>query len=88
MKYCVLRGIYGLCVVLLAGCAAIERAPLTPMQLQQGAAQSRETYQRTEAELTANLIRRVQLRGDHTLDILLLSGGGQNGAYGIGFLRG
>jgi hypothetical protein len=27
-------------------------------------------------------------RGDRTLDLLLLSGGGQHGAYGVGFLRG
>jgi len=36
----------------------------------------------------ARLARRAVRRGDRTLDILLLSGGGQNGAYGIGFLRG
>lgn len=75
-------------VALLAGCAAIERAPLTPQQLQQDADTSRIVYQRTEAELVGGLAKRAQLRGDHTLDILLLSGGGQNGAYGIGFLRG
>lgn len=88
MRYRVLHGFWMLCSLLLAGCAAIERAPLTPMQLQQDALQSRETYQRTQADLMASLVKRVQLRGDHTLDILLLSGGGQNGAYGIGFLRG
>jgi hypothetical protein len=27
-------------------------------------------------------------RGDRTLDVLLLSGGGQHGAYGVGYLRG
>ena len=32
--------------------------------------------------------RRAATRGDRTLDLLLLSGGGQHGAYGIGFLRG
>ena len=34
------------------------------------------------------LARRAVARGDRALDILLLSGGGQHGAYGIGFLRG
>jgi hypothetical protein len=36
----------------------------------------------------ARLVRRVQRRGDRTVDILFLSGGGQHGAYGAGFLRG
>jgi hypothetical protein len=34
------------------------------------------------------LARRAALRGDRTLDLLFLSGGGQHGAYGAGFLRG
>lgn len=34
------------------------------------------------------LVRRSVVRGDHMLDLLYLSGGGQHGAYGIGFLRG
>ena len=32
--------------------------------------------------------RRAARRGDRTLDVLILSGGGQHGAYGAGFLRG
>ncbi|MCC7051822.1 MAG: patatin-like phospholipase family protein [Gemmatimonadaceae bacterium] len=38
--------------------------------------------------VVARLARRAVASPDHSLDILLLSGGGQNGAYGIGFLRG
>jgi len=38
--------------------------------------------------VVARLARRVVARPDHTVDILLLSGGGQNGAYGVGFVRG
>jgi hypothetical protein len=34
------------------------------------------------------LVARVWERGDNALDILLLSQGGQDGAYGAGFLRG
>jgi hypothetical protein len=34
------------------------------------------------------LANRALARGDRTLDLLLLSGGGQHGAYGVGFLRG
>lgn len=45
------------------------------------------------AEISADrildqLVKRAALRGDRTLDILLLSGGGEYGAYGTGFLRG
>ena len=38
--------------------------------------------------IVERLVRRVVARGDRTLDILILSGGGQHGAYGAGFLRG
>ncbi|HEX5631787.1 MAG TPA: patatin-like phospholipase family protein, partial [Gemmatimonadales bacterium] len=34
------------------------------------------------------LARRAAARGDGALDLLFLSGGGQHGAYGAGFLRG
>jgi len=34
------------------------------------------------------LTARAQTGGDNTLDLLILSGGGQNGAWGTGFLRG
>jgi predicted acylesterase/phospholipase RssA len=36
----------------------------------------------------ARLVRRTVARGDRTIDVLMLSGGGQNGAFGVGFLRG
>jgi hypothetical protein len=42
----------------------------------------------TVRRLVELLAQRVRERRDATLDILLLSGGGQNGAYGAGFLRG
>jgi predicted acylesterase/phospholipase RssA len=42
----------------------------------------------TRDSIVERLVRRVIRRGDRTLDVLLLSGGGQNGAFGAGFLRG
>ncbi|QOY85891.1 patatin-like phospholipase family protein [Paludibaculum fermentans] len=38
--------------------------------------------------LVDRIVRRIDIRGDRTFDILLLSGGGEYGAYGTGFLRG
>ncbi len=38
--------------------------------------------------LLDRIARRVEIRGDRTFDILVLSGGGEYGAYGTGFLRG
>lgn len=45
------------------------------------------------AQITADTLldriaRRIKIRGDNRFDILLLSGGGEYGAYGVGFLRG
>lgn len=42
----------------------------------------------TSDSIVHRLARRALARGDRTVDVLLLSGGGQNGAYGVGFLRG
>ena len=36
----------------------------------------------------SRLVERVAARGDSTLDVLVLSGGGQHGAFGAGFLAG
>ncbi|MCW7541736.1 patatin-like phospholipase family protein [Aquabacterium sp. A7-Y] len=75
--------------LLLAGCASAPERPTANAQgAQLAAAESRELYAQAQQQLAQRLVRRVQARGDHTLDILLLSGGGQNGAYGAGFLRG
>lgn len=73
---------------LTAGCATVSRPPVTMAQL---VAQS-DTFDREEgarrAAIVDQLARRAARRGDATLDILLLSGGGQHGAFGAGFLRG
>src|SRR5512132_3517775 len=47
-----------------------------------------EAYRQTIDSVVERLARRATTRGDATLDILVLSGGGQHGSYGAGFLRG
>jgi len=71
-----------------AGCAAISRPPATVASLQLDAAPLAARDRMLRDSVIARLVRRVERRGDRTLDLLLLSGGGQNGAFGAGFLRG
>ncbi|MGZ9713521.1 patatin-like phospholipase family protein [Glaciimonas sp. GNP009] len=49
---------------------------------------ARTQYEAKIDAIVDGLVHRNVARGDNTLDLLLLSGGGQHGAYGIGFLRG
>src|SRR5258708_2200280 len=72
----------------LTACAAIERPPTTVAALSAESA-AYDQAQRALFDTTIDrLAKRAATRGDRTLDILLLSGGGQHGAYGGGFLRG
>ena len=74
--------------LLLAGCAATTR-PETSVEAIIASAESARRAERTTVDsIVARLARRAVARGDRTLDLLYLSGGGQNGAYGAGFLRG
>ncbi len=82
----------GLAVALLlglvgpAGCAAVSRPSTTPAAIAaEGVALARE-----DARLRDSVLARLTRRSlaDDTLDILYLSGGGQNGAWGAAFLRG
>ena len=73
---------------LLPACAAIHRPPTTLAALQQDAVVADRAEQALRDTVVARLVRRAVARGDGTLDILMLSGGGQNGAFGAGFLRG
>lgn len=74
--------------LLATGCATVSRPPVTIPQLVARA----DSFDRDEgarrAAIVDRLARRAARRGDGTLDILLLSGGGQHGAFGAGFLRG
>lgn len=75
-------------IVLFSACAAINRPPASIASL---TAESNTLAARDRTlrdSVIARLVRRAGRRGDRTLDLLLLSGGGQNGAYGAGFLRG
>ncbi len=78
----------GLFLLSLSGCAAIDRPPTTLAQLERDAGAERQNYETTIDTIVDRLAQRTVTRGDQNLDILLLSGGGQHGAYGIGFLRG
>ncbi len=65
----------------LAGCVASR----PPAPVDAGPVRAAETA--AQDTLVERLARRAVRRGDRTLDVLLLSGGGQHGAYGTGFLR-
>ncbi|HEX4933194.1 MAG TPA: patatin-like phospholipase family protein [Gemmatimonadaceae bacterium] len=73
---------------LATGCAAVHRPPATVASLERDAVAARATEEATTDSIVDRLARRALERGDRTVDVLLLSGGGQNGAYGAGFLRG
>lgn len=75
-------------LVAIAGCAVIHRPPATIASLTAEVPAIRSAERATVDTIVARLARRAIARGDRTLDILLLSGGGQKGAYGAGFLRG
>jgi hypothetical protein len=73
---------------LLGACAVIRRPPATLASIQASAAPARAEARATVDTVVERLARRAVRRGDRTLDLLFLSGGGQHGAYGVGFLRG
>jgi hypothetical protein len=69
-------------------CSAVHRPPATVASIIADGDAARSIQQDTIDTMLDGLARRTVARGDRTLDLLLLSGGGQHGAYGIGFLRG
>lgn len=71
-----------------AACAAVSRPPASIASLQGDAVALAARDRAVRDSVIARLVRRVAQRGDRTLDVLMLSGGGQNGAFGAGFLRG
>jgi hypothetical protein len=75
-------------LLLLTGCAAVHRPATTIPALLSDADTSRSAERRLRDTVVARLARRAVARPDHTVDVLMLSGGGQNGSYGVGFLRG
>jgi Patatin-like phospholipase len=75
-------------MLLASGCATIHRPPTTIAALVSDADGLRAAERSLRDTVVARLARRAIARPDHTVDVLLLSGGGQNGAFGVGFLRG
>ncbi len=71
-----------------SACAAVHRPTATVQSLLAEAPRQAQQDRITRDSIVERLMRRVVRRGDRTLDVLLLSGGGQNGAFGAGFLRG
>ena len=74
--------------VAFTGCAAVHRPPTTIPALLTDADASRAAERALRDTVVARLARRVIASPTHTVNVLMLSGGGQNGAYGVGFLRG
>lgn len=84
----------GLLLTLATGCRALPRG-LSEEELYtyvaQRAAQLEEDAAMAEAQTLRRALRKVQTAGsdgEATLDYLVLSGGGEFGAFGAGFLRG
>lgn len=75
-------------MTLVSGCAAITRPPTTIAAIQRDGIAIEARHQALRDTVIERLVRRVATRGDRTVDVLMLSGGGQNGAFGAGFLRG
>jgi predicted acylesterase/phospholipase RssA len=82
------RCLLGSLLLPLAACATISRPHTTPARLVIDAAALRAADRTLRDTLVARLVRRAAARTDRTIDVLMLSGGGQNGAFGVGFLRG
>jgi len=73
---------------ILTGCAVVHRPATTIPALLTDANAARSAERALRDTVVARLARRAVARQDHTVDVLMLSGGGQNGAYGVGFIRG
>lgn len=77
-----------LAVTSAGGCATITRTPTTVAALQSDASRISREQHAVRDSVVARLARRVTEHRQRTLDILVLSGGGQQGSFGVGFLRG
>lgn len=82
------RALHAVVLLVLSACATIHRPSTTIPALLADADVSRTAERSLRDTVVARLARRVVARPDHTVDVLMLSGGGQNGAYGVGFMRG
>lgn len=76
-----------LLALMLSSCAVVYRPPTSVEQLQRDADSLRRADAQQRDSIVERAARRIVHRNDATFDVLLLSGGGQNGAYGAGFLH-
>lgn len=83
-------GYYFMVVALacLTACSVVHHPPATVASIIADGDATRTVQRDIVEKMIDILARRAVARRDRTLDLLLLSGGGQHGAYGIGFLRG
>ncbi len=75
-------------LLLTPACAAVHRPPTTIEAIAASGPAIRDSMLAVRAHAVERLAQRLVQRRDGTLDLLFLSGGGQNGAYGAGFLKG
>jgi hypothetical protein len=70
-----------------AACGGVERT-VTPEQLRADREVRQHVYETRREAVVSRLAEHIVAEGDRTVDILVLSGGGQHGAFGAGFLSG
>ncbi len=89
MRRCIVRVVSAFVLLQsFAACAAISRPSTDLAAIRADGDQARVAHAVTRDSILNRLVRRAQARPDRTLDILMLSGGGQHGAFGVGFMRG
>lgn len=77
-----------LTILLTSACASVSRPERTIEQLVAAAPAENQRQAATIEQSLVTLADRVAVRQNTHIDVLMLSGGGQNGAYGMGFMRG
>jgi hypothetical protein len=77
-----------LALPLMAACAVNRRPPTDAPALLVAGTAAEASERAVRDSVVERLARRLERRGDRTLDLLFLSGGGQVGAWGAGFLGG
>ena len=83
-----MKRIASMLLLLTSACATVHRPPTTLAQLQTEVTSAAHAERSTRDSVIARLVRRAAARGDKTIDVLMLSGGGSAGSFGAGFLRG
>ena len=79
--------VFAAALLVASGCMGSRRTAVPPGDLRAARDARQATYETRRAAVVERLAARVAA-GDRTVDVLVLSGGGQHGAFGAGFLRG